>query len=180
MSYGVLIPNAIAAQNVDAWVRSAVCASAVENGNIVILTGKSTTAGEAEVWTAAVPATTSPGLTGAWMVYEPELVWTGSYRGLDPDVRNFRVAATKIFTVFKPQLGDIITLTADNFSGAKGTTNVYGNATNSTGGLKLVWGDNATGSVFCIKWLATTYISIGTGAIESNHIVAYKMEVVQL
>jgi hypothetical protein len=180
MSYGVLIPNAIAAQNVDAWVRSAVCASAVENGNIVILTGKSTTAGEAEVWTAAVPATTSPGLTGAWMVYEPELVWTGSYRGLDPDVRNFRVAATKIFTVFKPQLGDIITLTADNFSGAKGTTNDFGNATDSTGGLKLVWGDTQTGSVFSVKHLATTYISIGTGAIGSHQVTAFKCEVVGL
>jgi hypothetical protein len=177
MSHGVLIPNAIAAQNVDAWIRSAVCASAVDNGNIVMLLDKSTTAGEGEVWTAEVPAASDPGLTGVWMAYEPELVWTGSYRGLDPDVRNFYTAATKIFTVFKPQLGDIITLTADNFSGAKGTSNIYGNATDSTGGLKLVWGDNKTGSVFSVKWLATTYISIGTGAINTQKIVAYKCEV---
>ena len=180
MSNGILIPNAIAAQNVDAWNRSAVCAVAVHNGKIVVLTERSTTAGESEVFLAETPATSDPGLTGCWMVYEPELVWTSSYRGLDPDPRNFSVAAGKIFTVFKPQLGDIITLTADNFSGAKGTSNTFGNATDSTGGLKLVWGDNQTGSVFSVKWLATTYISIGSGAIDTQRVTAYKFQVVGL
>jgi hypothetical protein len=180
MAYGILIPNAIAAQNVDAWIRNARSASIVENGNIVVLTERSTTSGESEVFMAEIPAASDPGLTGVWMVCDPELVWTGSYRGLDPDVRNFRVAVGKVFTVFKPQLGDIITLTADNFSGAKASSNVYGNATDSTGGLKLVWGDTQTGSVFSVKWLATTYISIGSGAIDTQRVTAYKLEVVGL
>jgi hypothetical protein len=178
-THGVLIPNAIAAQNVDAWTRSAICASDVDNGNIVILTTKSSTSGEGEVWTAVVPSTGN-GLTGVWVAYEPELVLTGDYRGLDPDIRNFYSEAGKIFTVFKPQVGDIITLTADNFSGAKGSTNDCANATDTTGGFKLVWGDTNTASVFSLKWLETTYISLATGAIDSQRVTAYKFEVVQI
>ena len=179
MSYGVLIPNQIAARNVDAWVRSAKSASAVENGNIVVLSGLSSTAGESEVWEAIVPSTGN-GLTQVWIASEPELVKTGSYRGLDPDPRNFRNEIGDIFTVFKPQLGDIITLTADNFSGAKGGSDLHGNATDTTGGLELVWGVSQTGSVFSVKWLETTYISIGTGAINTQRVTAYRMVVVGL
>lgn len=179
MAYGVLVPNKIAAMNIDSFNRSAVSASAVENGNIVVLSAKSATAGEGEVWTAAVPST-SNGLTGVWIAYEPELVLTAAkYKGLDPDPRNFRNEIGSIFSVFKPQLGDILTLTADNFSAAF-SSNTHANATDSTGGLKLVWGNSQTGSVFSVKYLNTTYISLGTGAINSQRVTAYQVEVVGL
>ena len=177
MSHGVFVPNAVAAKNVDAWSRSAISASAVDNGNIVILSGLSSTAGEGEVWTAVVPST-SAGLTGVWVVTEPEIVKTGSYRGIDPDPRNFYNAIGDVFTVIKPQLGDIFLLTADNFSGSKGSSDVYGNATDTTGGLKLVWGASQTASVFSVKWLETTYISIGGGAIDTQRVTAYRVQVV--
>lgn len=179
MSYGVMIPTAIAAKDVDAWNRSAVSASAVENGNIVMLTGKSATAGQEEVFTAVVPSTAN-GLTGVWMVGDPEVVITASkYKGLDVDPRNFNVAATKVFSVFKPQLGDMVMLSADNFSAAF-SSNTHGNATDTTGALKLVWGNSQTGSVFSVKYLATTYLSIGTGAIDSQRVTMYLCEVVGL
>ena len=179
MSYGVLNPDSIAALNVDAWNRHAVSASAVENGNIVILSGKSATAGEGEVWTAVVPST-SAGLTNVWIAFEPEVVLTAAkYKGLDPDPRNFRNEIGDVFSVFKPQLGDILTLTADNFSAAF-SANTHANATNSTGGLKLVWGNSQTGSVFSVKYLATTYMSLGSGAIDSQRITSYQCEVVGL
>ena len=178
MAYGVLIQNAVAAKDVDSYNRSAVCASAVENGNIVILTGKSATAGQEEVFTAVVPSTAN-GLTGVWMAYEPEVVLTAAkYKGLDPDPRNFRNEATKVFSVFKPQLGDIITLTADNFSAAF-SSNTHANATDGQG-PKLVWGNSQTASVFSLKYLATTYISLGTGDISNQRVVAYTCEVVGL
>lgn len=179
MSYGVLIPNAIAAKDIDSFNRSAVSASAVENGNIVILSAKSATAGEGEAWTALVPSTGN-GLTGVWMAYEPELVLTASkYKGLDPDPRNFRNEIGDVFSVFKPQLGDIVTLTADNFSAAF-SSNTHAIATDTTGGLKLVWGNSIGSSVFALKYLATTYISLGTGAIASQRVTAYELEVVAL
>lgn len=179
MAYGVIIPAAIAAKDVDSFVRSAVCASAVENGNIVVLSGKSTTSGEKEMFTAVVPST-SNGLTGVWMAYEPEVVLTAAkYKGLDPDIRNFRNEATKPFTVFKPQLGDLLLMSADCFSAAF-SSNTHANATDSTGGLKLVWGNSQTASVFSVKYLATEYISLATGAIDSQRIPCYLVEVVGL
>lgn len=180
MAQNVLVQNAVAALNVDAWVRSAVHASsAVDNGNIVILSALSTTAGESEVWTALTPSTAN-GLTGVWMVAEPEVVTTdGKYKGLNPDPRDFSVAATKVFSCFKPQLGDIITMTADGIAGTK-STNTFANATDTTGGLKPVWGATQTSSVFSLKLIATTYISIGLGTISSQRVTAYKFQVVGL
>lgn len=183
MSYSVFIPNAIAALNVDAWNRSAVSASNIENGNLLVLSGKSATAGESECWTAIAPST-SDGLTGLWIAYEPEVVLTVSgssqYKGLDPDPRNFINLAGKVFSCFKPQLGDIFTVSADWFSGAKGGSDTHANATNSTGGFFPVWGTSQTASVFSVKLLSTTYISLATGAMDTQRITAYQVEVVGL
>jgi hypothetical protein len=177
-SHGIIVPNAIAAQNIDAYVRSAYAAAVdFDNGNAVILTGLSTVAGQGEVWTAVAPSTGN-GITGVWLAYEPELVWTGSYRGLDPDVRNFYNAAAKVFTVFKPQLGDIITLTADAINGSK-ASNTYLNCSN-TGGKELDWAATIGSAQFAAKLLGTTYISIGSGSIDSQRAVAYQFEVVAL
>jgi hypothetical protein len=184
MAYGVIIPKLIAASNVDAWVRSAYCATAVENGNIMALLTKSAVADESEVWVATQPAAAGSHLTDLWMAYEPELVRTGNYRGLDPDVRNFLVPATSgssryVFTAFLPQLHDILLMSSDCFTGAKGGAgNTHGNATN--GQWKFVWGASQTASVLSVKYLSTDYISIATGAIDEQRLLAYTMEVVGL
>jgi hypothetical protein len=176
--HGVIIPKAIAAQNVDAWIRSAVSATVdFDNGNAVILSGLSSTASESEVWTAIAPSTGN-GITGVWLVYEPELVWTGSYRGLDPDVRNFYNAATRVFSVFKPKLGDIFTLTDAAISGTKGA-NTHLNC-NNTGGKQLAWASSIGSSQFAAILLGTTYISLGSGGIDTQRVTAYDFEVVAL
>ena len=175
MSHGILIPNQIAATNVDAWNRPAVSASNIDNGNIVKLTTYGVATGEAEVWTAVVPST-GAGLNDVWMAYDPELVWTNNYRGLDPDVRNFYVGAGRIFSVFLPRLWDIIKLTDDNLvTGTGAAVGSYAVATDTTGGLKLVWtsGWTSATAVFALQCLAINYISIGTGAIDNQRITAY-------
>ena len=177
MAHNVLILNSVAAQNVDSWNRSAIIAQDIDNGNILSLSsGISATAGESEVFTATVPATGT--LAGLWMAYEPEVVVTGAqYKGLDPDPRNFFNASGKVFSVFKPQVGDIVTMTADGLAGTK-SSNTFVNATDTTGGVKPLWGSTQTSSVFSMKLIETTYISIGTGAIADQRIVAYRFEVV--
>lgn len=180
MAYGVMVPTQMAAQDVNSFVRKAVSASNVENGNIVILTGKSATAGESEVFTAVVPSTAN-GLTGVWMAAEPEVVLTASkFKGIDPDVRNFRNEAGDIFTVYKPQLGDLVTLSADCLAGTyiAGTTTHVNCADGS--GLKPIWGNSQTASVFSMKLLGVTYFSIGTGAIDNQRISSYLFEIVGL
>lgn len=178
MAYGILNPDAIAALNIDAWNRHAVSASALENGNIVVLATKSATAGESEVWTATEPATGA--LTQLWMVFEPEVVLTASkYKGLDPDPRNFIVAAGDVFSVYKPAVGDVITVSADVLLGSYSagvTTHV--NATDTTGGFFLYWGNSQTSSVLSYKLLGVNYMSIGSGAIDSQRVTSYQFECV--
>lgn len=182
MANGVLIPEAIAALNVDSLNRSVVCATALGNGSVMVLTGKSTTAGESEVFTAVVPSTAN-GLTGLWMAYSgDEIVLTDArYKGLDPDPRNFINAANKVFSAYKPQLHDIILVTGDALAGTfiAGTT-THVNATDTTGGFKLLWGNSQTASVLSYKLLAVKDISLATGDINSQRVTAYELECVGL
>jgi hypothetical protein len=174
MAYGVMIPVAIAATNVDAWNRSAISSASIfENGGLCALNSKSSTAGESELWTATVPATAD--LMKDWIVYDPELVWTGNYRGLDPDVRNYTVAIGRTFSAFKPQVSDLLLMSADCFTAAI-AGNTYANATDSQ--TQFVWGGGQAGSAISLKLVATQYISIGTGAMDTQRITAYLMEVI--
>ena len=169
MSYGVMIPVAIAATNVDSWNRSCVSyASDFENGGLCALaTGKSSIAGESELWLATVPATAN--LKTDWIVYDPELVWTGSYRGLDPDVRNYYVAKYRTFSAFKPQVHDLLLMDADCFTGAIGA-NTFAAATD--GQTQFVWTATQSASCIALSLVATQYISIGTGLLNDQRVTA--------
>jgi hypothetical protein len=174
MAYGIMIPVAIAATNVDAWNRSGISSTSIfENGGLCALLTKSTTSGESEVWTATVPATAN--LMNDWIVYDPELVMTSYYRGLDPDVRNYRVPIGQTFSAFKPVVHDLILMSEDCFTAAK-STNDYANATD--GQVQFVWGASQSASCVALQHVATQYISIGTGAIGDQRITAYLMEVI--
>jgi hypothetical protein len=182
MAYSVFIPMAYAAKDVDAWVRNAKIGSALENGNLVKLTTRTAVAGEDEVFTAVAPST-SNGKTDLWIVNEPVIVSVTSgslvYRGLNADPRNFQIAANKVVSVFKPQLGDIYRVSADWFSGAKGGSDTHANITDGQTHFP-VWGTSQTASVFSVILLATTFISIGSGGIDSQRVTTYDVEVVGL
>lgn len=173
MAYGVIIQDSVMAMNVDSLNRSAECATAVENGYIVNLLTKSATAGEGELWTATQVVTAQLG--ACWMVYSPEIVLTGGkYKGLDPDPRNLEIPIGATFDVFKPMVGDLITMSDDAVAGTK-STNTYVVATN--GAWQLTWAAAAI-SGLSLKLINTTSISIGLGTIASQKITAYQFEVV--
>lgn len=173
MAYGLIIQDKVQAMNVDALNRSAKCASAIENGMVFNLNTKSAVAGEGEVWVATAPATAD--LVNLWMAYSPEIVITDSkYKGIDPDPRNFIVPAGSIFDAFQPQIGDLLTMSADAIGGTIGA-NTFAVATD--GELQLQWGASAV-SGLSLKLIGTTYISIGLGSIGTQRITAYQMEVV--
>jgi hypothetical protein len=80
-----------------------------------------------------------------WMAYSPEIVTvvTASgkkYKGIDPDPRDFTNISGDVFDAFKPQVGDIITITSDGITGTKGS-NTYAVATN--GQYALAWASSA-------------------------------------
>jgi hypothetical protein len=78
--------------------------------------------------------------TGMWMAYSPEVVTVVSgslkYKGLNNDPREFTNLSGEVFSAFKPQVGDIITLTAEAITGDK-STNTYAVAAN--GAYTLAW-----------------------------------------
>lgn len=177
MTHNILIQRMVGAKNVSIWNRSAVHATeAFDNGNLLSLGGISATAGEGEVFSAAVPATAT--LADLWMVYTPEVVLTidGTkvFKGINVDPQDFYVPALTVMDVFKPQKNDILTLTADGLAGVKGA-NTYVVATD---GSKLLTWAAAPISGMSLQLIGDDYISLPNGGINPQRVVAYKFQVV--
>lgn len=178
MAYSFLRTNKIMATNVDSLVRDGVSAATVmENGFLVGLLTKSATTGEGEVFAATQPVTGA--LQNLYMVNEPVVISVTDangvvvYRG-DGDPRNFSIPALQVFSAFKPQPGDIIELTADGFTGARGA-NTFANATDQQ--YALVWGGSQTASVLSFKYLGDSYVSIGSGTLgATQRVVTHVLE----
>jgi hypothetical protein len=178
MAYGVVVLSNVQATDVQALNRSFVSASAIENSFIFYSTGSSTTTGESELYSLQWPETGS--LLGLWMATSPEIPFVTDaagnvYKGLTADPRNFYNAAGSPIDATKLVPGDIVLLSEDGFTGAR-SSNKYAVATADT--WQLVWGATPVGtSTMCLKWIEDTFISIGSGAIDSQRVTAYRMEV---
>lgn len=180
MSYCVLIKNKVMASNVDSLNRSAIAGSAVDisNGNVFRLdtigSGSAT-----EVWTVTAPTLSGSTMNDLWMAGEADLVVTTvsgtlKYRGLNQDPRNFYIPGGTVFSAFKPQKGDIITITADGFTGTAALA--YANSTDSS--YIFTTSASVQSSSLTLKYLATEYISIGTGAMDNQRVTAYRYAVI--
>jgi len=184
MTHAILIQNKVAAQDIGSYNRSAVSGSEVgstdmDNGFVFRLDTQSSTTGLSEVWLATSPSTTASTNDNLWMCYSPEIVVTTAgtkqFKGIDVDPQDFYVPGFTVFDAFKPQVGDILTMTADAFYNSK-SSNAFANSAAAT--YKLVWGSSQTASALSLAYLATTYVSVGSGAIDSQRITAYKMVVI--
>jgi len=178
MTHNILIQRMVGAKDVSIWNRSAVHASvAFDNGNLLSLGAFSTTDGEREVFSAAVPATAT--LANLWMVYTPEINLTidGTkvFKGINVDPQDFYIPALTVMDVFKPQVGDILTMTADGIATGSGAESAY--AVAADGVKTLTWAAAAiSGLTFAYR--RTEFISIGTGGINSQRVTAYTLECV--
>jgi hypothetical protein len=180
MPYTVVIPNKVAATNVDIYNRSVKSGSALENGTVFVLNGQSSTSGEGEVWDVTWPTTGS--LVGLWMAMSPEIVTITAadgteYKGINADPRNFSNPASKVFDAIQLQEGDILTITADGFTGAYASGSTH--ATAAFQEWKLQWRAFGADDALTLKYLGTTYVSIGTGNIDNQRVTAYKMQVIK-
>jgi len=184
MSQGILLQKSCVANDVVAYNRYAVTASSVDidNGNVFRLDtqnvyNSSGSSGYSEVWDVTAPAASGSNMDGLWMANEDSKNITVSgdlqYAGLNDDPRNFYNIGGNVFSAFKPQAGDIIELSADNFVNTF-SSNTYANSGSSV--YTLYWENNAaSGSQMSWQYLATTYFSIGTGAIDNQRVTAYKL-----
>lgn len=115
MAKGFLIESSITATDVVAKNRYAVSSTAdFDGGNLVALTAP-TVQGE-DRWTATVPA--AGALGGLYIAYNPSMhiteVGENQYAGLSVDPRDYTNVKGETFTVFKPEVGDIFVLSAEN------------------------------------------------------------------
>jgi hypothetical protein len=174
-NHNVLIPNKVAAKNVDAYIRPVISASAIDNGNIFMLNQKTGVSGEGEVFLATAPSSASA--TRLWMAGEPELPFATAgdnvYRGLG-NIQDFYNSACTVFTAFALHEGDIITMTSD---GLDSTTTAAYAIPDDSGNYKYKW-SAVTTSGLILRYLGTTYIPSASGsAIGSGRITAYQFEV---
>jgi len=179
MAHSVLTKRSVAAADNRALNRSAFSGSAVtdiDNGNVFMLNSQGTSGSASEVWLATMGASGS--LIGMWMAASPEVPITVDgtlvYRGLNDDPRNFYNVGGKVFDAIKPQPGDVIELTSDALDSA--TAQAFAVAT--AGSFKFTWAAAPTGTgVTCLRYLGTTYTSIGSGNIDSQRVSSFKFEV---
>lgn len=120
MANTVLVLSRIAADNVDAYNRSAICSEDVMNGTVVTLeSGFSETAGKEFVWTAT-PLDNADKHAQYWMACAPEVnvLADGSllYKGISVDPRNYTNVKNTEFDVFSVQIGDCVQISTPFFA----------------------------------------------------------------
>ena len=170
MAYGFVEPLKIAAKDIDSLGDTFINASEVmEQGQIFSMGAYSTTAGEEEAFVPVTPATGS--LDGLYMLINPVLVETDSkYRGIDPDPRNYTLAANKPGTGYLLQVGDRLFVTDDALAGTK-STNTFLNAADSAD--FLTWGATQTASALSFAYLKDATIAIPDGSIGGQRVSGY-------
>jgi hypothetical protein len=179
MSHAILIKNQVAAADNRALNRSVFSGSVltdIDNGNVFNLVSQGTSGSAKEVWLTTMASSGS--ISSLWMAASPEVPITVDgtlvYKGLNSDPRNFYNLGGKVFDAFKPQPGDVITLSAD----ALDSSTHVAFAVATAGSFKLSWAAAPAGTgTFCLRFLAHDYISIGSGAIDSQRVDAFKFEV---
>jgi hypothetical protein len=174
-NHAVLIPNKVAAKDIDAYVRPIISASALDNGNIVQLNQKTGVTGEGEVWLATAPSSASA--TRLWMVSQPEqpfaIAGNNTYYGLG-NIQDFYTTACAVTTAFQLKEGDIVTLTSDALDSATASTYAI---PDDSGNYKYKWSAVAT-SGLVLRYLVTTYIPCASAsAVGSGRITAFQFEV---
>lgn len=175
MAKSILIPTLTTAKNVDALNRSFIGEVDLDNGNVFGKGELSASANESQVYEATTPAEE---LTGLWMAYSPEDVVLTDGLGnqfkvgtLDP--RAFTNTAGVVFSGFKPQVGDLVLISAD---GITGEAAAYAVAVAESNKLKFA---AAAVEGLSFKVVETTYISVASANnIGSQRVTAYLLECV--
>jgi len=162
--------------DISAKNRSAYYTQNLDNGNVFKLDSIYSSTG-CEVWTATLSNGSSADL---WMAYSPDVntleSGTKKFRGLTIDPQDFYISACTVFDAFRPEPGDIITLTADAFTATRSTETYANSADNSA---ELVWASTKSASALSLKIIDITTVSLPDGSLgDDQALTAYKMLVV--
>ena len=204
MAYSVLIAGEIAAKNIDSLNKFGKAKFDVENGHVVVLGEKSTEKNEAFVYTVNKPATNTLASGIFYMVNEPvNVLVNGKYSGLTDDPREFNIPDGKVFTMYKPMVGDEIAITVDGLyvdpnlqyllpyvASTDGDTNgedtekTYAASTDGNtkfiyvapadGDTKLTWTNDISNVSLAYKYVGDTYVSIGNERVQACRFICVK------
>lgn len=174
--HNVVIKSQVAAMNIDAWTRTAVCEQDVDNGAVLALKEYSDDPAEGMVWKGEQATATSKHL---WMVVTPEVVSTelldGQYaRNLVVDPRAFVNRAGSMLDVFLMHYGDIIEMTGEGITGIGTAANKY--LVPDTTGFKLK-AATAAGTGTALRKVGTGRLHIGDASFVKAPVLTYKFEV---
>ena len=170
MAYSVLIAGEIAAKNIDSLNKFGKANFDVENGHVVALGKRSDTKGENDVYNVNKPATATLATDIFYMVNEPvNVLVNGKYSGLTDDPREFNIPAGKVFTMYKPMVGDEVVITVNGIDGNK---NDYIAPANNT--TKLTWTDSISNVSLAYKYVGDTYVSIGNKRVDAYRFICVK------
>lgn len=173
----VLIPTLTAAKNVDIYNASFISETDDLDNGSVFGKGDMTESGS-QVYEVTKP--TGGAIKGLWMAFSPEdtIVTDAAGNQYKIGINNpqtFTNVKGVPFSAFKPQVGDLVVMTAEGFSNTIGA-NGYAVAQDDDYRLKF---NNAAVEGLSFKVVETTYISIaGATAIGSQRVVAYLLECV--
>lgn len=172
-----MIESSIMATNVDAKNRFAKASFDVDGGCLIALTAP--TAQGDEVFTATKPAT--GGLGDLWVAYNPSEHITGGFTELQADPRELTNVAGRVFTAFKPEVGDIFVLGVDCVDSASQTATAGKFLEAKNGQTTWTKADSATtGSTAVeIKQVVTIPFPAAKGHIGMDKAKGFKVEVVQ-
>ena len=171
MAYSVLIAGEIAAKNIDSLNKFGKATNFdVGNGHVVALGYKFNVTGENDVYNVNKPTALATDIF--YMVNEPvNVLVNGKYSGLTDDPREFNIPAGKVFTMYKPMVGDEIVITKDGLAGDKeGNTYVVP----TIGETRLTWAANGTGVSLAYKYVGDTYVSIGNERVRAYRFICVK------
>lgn len=189
--YSVTIVRTARSLTIDPLNRSFVNPDDIMQQGMIFASGaRSTEFDEDQVFEIdAITATTND----VWMVYEAEIVETYSgdgektYRGLDPDVRDFFIPAGRTFSAFKLCHADIVTIVDGTVSGSIDNTIITGTYTTGVQNYLIPdvanpykWEWTTTEADFCLKVIEDDYISIANGALVGGlqRDFGYRFEVI--
>ncbi len=173
MAYSVLIAGEIAAKNIDSLNKFGKATNFdVGNGHVVALGYKFNVTGENDVYNVNKPTALATDIF--YMVNEPvNVLVNGKYSGLTDDPREFNIPAGKVFTMYKPMIGDEVVITKDGLAGKKeNETYVYVVPANDT--TKLTWAANIDNVSLAYKYVGETYVSIGNERVTAYRFICVK------
>lgn len=169
MAYGIVQLLDVAANNIDASVKTFISSDNIENGSV--FTMGDPVSGEEDEFAAVKPETANLAKQFYMAASPTRLVTTinsQKFYDLVKDPRAFLNVAGEPIDGVKLEIGDVVRVSTDGLTGSK-STNTYVVATD--GDYKLNWAAAAI-SGLSLKLLRTTYVSVG-GGFGTQRVVAY-------